>query len=91
MFEPDECMYAIGQGALGVECLATNLNVVKLLEQLNDPETYFKCLAERSFLRTLEGGCSIPIAACSLINSGANNEINLHFTGKLITNWTFVL
>jgi hydroxymethylbilane synthase len=65
--EWEDCMHAVGQGALGVECAQENEAVVKLLSSLNHPPTYFRCLAERGFLRTLEGGCSVPVAVTSAL------------------------
>ena len=37
------------------------------LEQVNDPTTALAATAERSFVRTLDGGCSSPIAAHAVI------------------------
>ncbi|KAF5096733.1 hypothetical protein D0Z00_002685 [Geotrichum galactomycetum] len=53
--------YAVGQGALGIEIRTGDERIIKLLEDINDNETYLQCLAERSLMRTLEGGCSVPI------------------------------
>lgn len=36
-----------------------------MLNQLNDENTVLQCIAERTFLAKLEGGCSAPIAAHS--------------------------
>jgi hydroxymethylbilane synthase len=60
-------MYAVGQGALGVECLTSRLDIINLLEPLNDADSYLSCVAERSFLRSLEGGCSVPVAVGSSV------------------------
>ena len=54
-------MHAVGQGALGVECRAGDERVLSLLKPLEDRETTLACVAERSVMRTLEGGCSVPI------------------------------
>ena len=54
-------MYAVGQGALGIECRVGDERVKKLLEGVGHGGTWLECLAERSLLRTLEGGCSVPI------------------------------
>ncbi|KAI9874334.1 MAG: porphobilinogen deaminase [Pleopsidium flavum] len=54
-------LHAVGQGALGVEIRAGDERVQKLLEPLADRRTGLACLAERSLMRTLEGGCSVPI------------------------------
>ncbi|KAJ8929224.1 hypothetical protein NQ314_018103 [Rhamnusium bicolor] len=53
---PDEILYAVGQGALAVECRANDENTIKLLEPLYDLQTALRVTAERSFLKTLGGG-----------------------------------
>lgn len=52
---------AVGQGALGVECREGDGRVRAVLEGLGHGLSWLECLAERSLLRTLEGGCSVPI------------------------------
>jgi hydroxymethylbilane synthase len=54
-------LHAVGQGALGIECRADDLEVLELLKALEHQPTAWRCLAERSFLRNLEGGCQVPI------------------------------
>ncbi|CAG4975097.1 unnamed protein product [Colias eurytheme] len=56
-----EMMYAVGQGALAVECRADNEEILEMLAPYNHVETYCRVLAERSFLKTLGGGCSAPV------------------------------
>ncbi|XP_013178548.1 PREDICTED: porphobilinogen deaminase [Papilio xuthus] len=56
-----EIMYAVGQGALAVECRSDNEDILKMLAPFNHAETYCRVLAERSFLKTLGGGCSAPV------------------------------
>lgn len=54
-------LHAVGQGALGVEIRAGDARLQELLRPLRHRRTALACLAERSLLRTLEGGCSVPI------------------------------
>ncbi|PFH59890.1 hypothetical protein XA68_11748 [Ophiocordyceps unilateralis] len=54
-------LHAVGQGALAVECRAGDERVLGALRRLADEPTTLACLAERSLMRTLEGGCSVPI------------------------------
>ena len=54
-------LHAVGQGALGIECRAGDTRVIQALEKLKDEKTTLTCLAERSLMRALEGGCSVPI------------------------------
>ncbi len=54
-------LHAVGQGALGIECRADDSEVISLLKAIEHPQTRDRCLAERAFLRELEGGCQVPI------------------------------
>ena len=60
-------MYAVGQGALAVECMEDNEEVLSLLLPLMDRDTVLCVTAERSFLRKLEGGCSAPAGVSSTV------------------------
>lgn len=55
-------MYAVGQGALAVECREGDSATLDLLAQISDLNTSVAAVAERAFMRTLEGGCSAPVA-----------------------------
>lgn len=57
----DISLHAVGQGALGIECRSDDPEVLELLKTLEHQPTAWRCLAERSFLRNLEGGCQVPI------------------------------
>ncbi|KAI5207387.1 porphobilinogen deaminase [Aureobasidium subglaciale] len=54
-------LHAVGQGALGIEIRSDDEDVKKLLSAVGCEWTTRACLAERSLMRTLEGGCSVPI------------------------------
>lgn len=58
----DLCMYAVSQGAMAAECRADDTETLALLSQIHDLDTAMACIAERAFLKTLEGGCSVPVA-----------------------------
>ena len=55
-------MYAVGQGALAVECREDDSNTLALLSPLSHRNTVIATVAERALMRTLEGGCSAPVA-----------------------------
>ncbi|HIK43951.1 MAG TPA: hydroxymethylbilane synthase [Leptolyngbyaceae cyanobacterium M65_K2018_010] len=57
----DISLHAVGQGALGIECREGDEDILKLLSVLSHAPTTARCLAERAFLRELEGGCQVPI------------------------------
>lgn len=54
-------LHAVGQGGIGVEIRAGDEEIAGLLEGIKCAATTKATLAERSLLRTLEGGCSVPI------------------------------
>lgn len=54
-------LYAVGQGALAIEVRSDDEEAKKLLAAVGCEWTTRACLAERSLMRTLEGGCSVPI------------------------------
>jgi hydroxymethylbilane synthase len=59
---PDVMLPAVGQGALGIECCQEGA-VNELIAFLNHPQSAMAVEGERAFLRRLEGGCQVPIAA----------------------------
>ncbi|KAH3664140.1 hypothetical protein OGAPHI_004854 [Ogataea philodendri] len=59
--EADEMLYAVGQGALGIEIRKGDAKMKKVCEKLDCKITAIRCRAERELLRTLEGGCSVPV------------------------------
>lgn len=52
-----------GQGALGIETRADDVDTIAAVTELDHKFTRLACTAERSFLRSLGGGCQLPIAA----------------------------
>jgi hydroxymethylbilane synthase len=54
---------AIGQGALGIETRIADKEVEEQIQFLNDQDSWIAVSAERAFLKKLEGGCQVPIAA----------------------------
>ncbi|XP_060703031.1 hydroxymethylbilane synthase, b isoform X3 [Hemiscyllium ocellatum] len=68
----------ISQGALGVEVRMNDTAVLDMVSALNDTETVLRCIAERSFMKHLEGGCSVPVAVHSAVN-----ENQLYLTGAV--------
>ncbi len=81
-FSEDEFVPAAGQGSVAIEC-AKDLDADlkdAIKSALNHADTYICLLAERAFLRTMEGGCSIPsFALATLTNEG------LSITGGIVS------
>jgi hydroxymethylbilane synthase len=51
IIEPDRVLYAIGQGALGIECRHNDKDTIQMLSVLNHESTVIRCIAERAFLK----------------------------------------
>jgi hydroxymethylbilane synthase len=62
---------AVGQGALGIECRRDDALTRSLIERLNDPPSNLAVAAERSLLRSLGGGCQVPLGALGEYRSGS--------------------
>ncbi len=73
---PEISLHAVGQGALGIECRKDDVEVLALLKAIEHAPTRDRTLAERAFLRELEGGCQVPIGVNSVIDAE-----NLTLTG----------
>ncbi|OOG75229.1 hydroxymethylbilane synthase [Algoriphagus sp. A40] len=87
---------AVGQGSVAIE--ASKSLDPTLRQQIksacNHPETEFRLKAERSYLRVLEGGCSIPVFALAtlekntlilrggIISLDGKNRISLEVSGE---------
>ncbi len=73
-FSKEEFVPPVGQGSVAIEChtgLAQDKKD-KLRSLLNHEDTEICLKAERSFLRTLEGGCSIPVYGYANLIEGGN-------------------
>ena len=60
-------LHAVGQGALGIESVEGQPEVLEIIKTLEHAPSSQRCLAERAFLRELEGGCQVPIGVNSSI------------------------
>lgn len=75
LMEPPRWLPAPGQGALGIICRADDTEMREWLAGLDHAPTRAAVTAERMLLRTLEGGCQIPIGALATIE---DDELHLH-------------
>lgn len=58
----DDCIPAVGQGALAIECRADDEELLAELAKLTDEKTWKEVEAERTFLSEMDGSCQVPIA-----------------------------
>jgi hydroxymethylbilane synthase len=58
---PELSLPAVGQGALGIECLAGRTDLIELVRPLHHLQTAQCVEAERAMSRTLGGSCQVPL------------------------------
>ncbi len=68
--EPEECLPAIGQGAIGIEVRSDDKAVKELIEPLAHADTMSCIAAERAMNQALSGGCQVPIAGFAQLTNG---------------------
>ena len=62
---------AVGQGAIGIETRMNDSETNGRISSLDHVGTRTAVSAERAFLRRLEGGCQVPIAAYAVVSGGS--------------------
>jgi hydroxymethylbilane synthase len=82
LIDPSISLHAVGQGALGIECRLGDQGVLEQIKVLEHLPTARRCLAERAFLRQLEGGCQVPIGVNSSFE-GPDTDQQLVLTGMV--------
>lgn len=82
-FPENEFIPAAGQGSVAVECAKSMDAELKqqIKNALDHEQTHYCLLAERAFLRTMEGGCSIPSFALAVLK----DEQTIKIEGGLIS------
>lgn len=68
--KPEQCLPAIGQGAVGIECRVDDQRVIDLISVLRHEETEICVRAERAMNARLEGGCQVPIGGHAMLKDG---------------------
>ncbi len=76
----DWMLPAPAQGAITVVCRTDDTHAYEACQHFNDIDTALCVAAERSFLRTLMGGCSTPISAWAQVQDGS-----LIFKGNVLS------
>lgn len=65
---------AVGQGAIGIEIRADDHKSRRLLQPLNDPESFACVMVERAFSQGLQGDCQTPLG-CLAVHDGSQMAI----------------
>lgn len=77
--------YAVGQGAIAVECRSDDQFIMELLRPIVDLRTTFETIAERSLMKKLEGGCSVPLGVRSIWTVGEDGGEFLNLSGIILS------
>ncbi|OAQ25609.1 putative hydroxymethylbilane synthase [Linnemannia elongata AG-77] len=81
---PSAMLHAVGQGSIGVECRADDTEILELIKPLDHLPTRLRCEAERSVMRILEGGCSVPIGVWTeFVHSSGIEPTEAESVGRL--------
>ncbi len=80
ILDPVWMLPAVGQGALGIECRTEDLRLRELLATITHRPTHAAVLAERALLRSLGGGCLVPIGALGQVDAQ-----QLHLRGVVLS------
>ncbi|MDQ3855866.1 MAG: hydroxymethylbilane synthase, partial [Chloroflexota bacterium] len=69
--DPAEWVPAVAQGIIGLQARTDDVVTLELLRQVNDAESFACASAERGVLRSLGGGCSVPVGALATLENGS--------------------
>jgi hydroxymethylbilane synthase len=84
VLEPDLFPYAVGQGSLGLEIREGDERIRGLVSFLDDVHARAECVAERSFLRSLAGGCRVPVGVhCVSSTDPASGAVTVTLKGRV--------
>lgn len=76
---PELMLPAPAQGAIGIEIRQSDKASAQAVGALNHAPTQIAIMAERAFLRALDGSCRTPIAALAQMDEG-----NMYFRGEVL-------
>lgn len=74
----EECLPAVAQGVIGIQCREADTAIRDLLFPLNHSPTFHAVTTERSFMRVMQGSCRTPLAGYAYLK-----EDTLFFKGMI--------
>ena len=78
IFSTKEIIPSVGQGVVALQCRKNDSEIVKLLDKVNHKHTNICVVAERQFLKVLEGDCETAVGAiANLVHDQINLEAEL--------------
>ena len=67
IFSTKEIIPSVGQGVVALQCRKNDFEIIELLEKINHKLTNICVMAERQFLKILEGDCETAVGAIANI------------------------
>jgi hydroxymethylbilane synthase len=83
LLDPIQVLPAAAQGALAIECRASDDATRALLAPLDDHTTRAAVAAERSLLAALEAGCTAPVGALAEVVEGDDGVLEVFLRGSV--------
>jgi hydroxymethylbilane synthase len=83
LLDPIQVLPAPAQGALAIECRASDDATRALLAPLDDHTTRAAVVAERSLLAALEAGCTAPVGALAEVAEGDDGLLEVFLRGSV--------
>ena len=80
IFSTKEIIPSVGQGVVALQCREDDFETIKLLEKINHKLTNISVIAERQFLKILEGDCETAVGAIANID-----DKNIHLEAELFS------
>ena len=78
IFSTKEIIPSVGQGVIALQCRKNDSETIQLLDKVNHKLTNICVIAERQFLKVLEGDCETPVGAiANLVGDQINLEAEL--------------
>lgn len=68
---PEQCLPAIAQGTLGIECRTDAAELIERVKVLEHASTALRTRAERALNYRLQGGCDVPVAGFAELDGDA--------------------
>jgi hydroxymethylbilane synthase len=83
ILDPIQVLPAPAQGALAIECRASDSSTLTLLASLDDADTRAAVTAERALLAALEAGCTAPVGALAELAEGDDGVPEIFLRGSV--------
>jgi len=85
ILDPKKYGYAVGQGTLAIVCRESDAASLALIKPMHHDGTQMSSLAERGMLRTLQGGCKVPISVRTEFSNRTADSVIMSVWGAVLS------